>query len=301
MKLHFRNLTKNDIPAILNISKDIWEGDDYIPDVIERWINEKGNLAYGAFLEEEMKELIGFGRVKIFPNGLAWLEGGRVKVSHQKKGIGRDLMKYAIDYAIRVQAKVAQYDTSSRNFGSLSLAKFHGFKEKKRTEVLEADVSELKLKEYDFSDIRKISNKEAKEIYKIMDIGPGNELNIGWSYIPLTNLEDKNSLWLTNSEAILQKIDIRSKVLPEKPRENWAWIIVYGEPKSASKLISYAITHELNKDEIKIVAVYCQTEALEYIKEMGFKNPSWEDEPVAVVLFEKDLRSNKIEKKEKKY
>jgi len=46
-----------------------------------------------------------------------------------------------------------------------------------------------------------------------------------------------------------------------------------------------------------IVAVYCQTEALESIKEMGFKNPSWEDknEPIAVVLFEKDLRSKKRE------
>ena len=256
MNLYFRNLTNEDIPAILDISKDIWEGDDYIPDVIERWLNEKDHLAYGTFLDEEMKELIGFGRVKLFSNGVAWLEGGRVKVSHQKKGIGREQLKYAIDYAIKVGAKVAQYDTSSRNFGSISLAKFHGFEEKKRTEVLESDLSDLKLKEYDFSTIRKISNEEAKEIYKKMDIGPGDELNIGWSYIPLANLEDKNSLWLTNSDAILQKIDIRSRTLPEKPRENEVWIVVYGDPEAVSQLISYVVDHELNKDEINIVAVY---------------------------------------------
>ena len=295
MKLYFRDLKSEDIPAILDISKDIWEGDDYIPDVIERWLNEEGNLAYGTFLEEEMSELIGFGRVKMFSNGVAWLEGGRVKINHQKQGIGREMMKYAIDYAIKDGAKVAQYDTSSRNFGSLSLAKFHGFKEKKRTEVLEGDVSELKLIEYDFSDVRKISCEEAKEIYKTMDIGPGNELNIGWSYIPLPNLEDKSSLWLTNSDAILQKIDIRSKILPEKPRENEVWIIVYGEPKSVSKLISYTITYELNKDGINIISVYCKAGALTNIKEMGFKDPSWEEEPVAVVLFEKDLSSNSSE------
>ena len=295
MKLYFRDLKSEDIPAILDISKDIWEVDDYIPDVIERWLNEEGNLAYGTFLEEEMSELIGFGRVKMFSNGVAWLEGGRVKINHQKQGIGREMMKYAIDYAIKDGAKVAQYDTSSRNFGSLSLAKFHGFKEKKRTEVLEGDVSELKLIEYDFSDVRKISYEEAKEIYKTMDIGPGNELNIGWSYIPLPNLEDKSSLWLTNSDAILQKIDIRSKALPEKPRENEVWIIVYGEPKSVSKLISYTITYELNKDGINIISVYCKAGALTNIKEMGFKDPSWEEEPVAVVLFEKDLSSNSSE------
>jgi GNAT superfamily N-acetyltransferase len=295
MKLYFRDLTNEDIPAILNISKDIWEGDDYIPDVIERWLNEKDHLAYGTFLDKEMKELIGFGRVKMFSNGVAWLEGGRVKVSHQKKGIGREQLKYAIDYAIKAGARVAQYDTSSRNFGSLSLAKFHGFKEKKRMEVLESEFNEIILKEYDFSDIRKISNEEAKKIYKKMDIGPGDELNIGWSYIPLTNLEDKNSLWLTNSDAILQKIDISSKSLPEKPRENEVWIVVYGDPIAAPQLISYTVEHELNKNEINIVAVYCQVEALKTIKEMGFKNPYWnnEDEPIAVVLFEKDLRSNK--------
>ena len=125
MKLYFRDLVKEDIPAILDISKDIWEGDDYIPDVIERWLSEKDHLAYGTFLDKDMKELVGFGRVKMFSNGVAWLEGGRVKVSHQKKGIGREQLKYAIDYAIKVGARVAQYDTSSRNFGSISLAKFH--------------------------------------------------------------------------------------------------------------------------------------------------------------------------------
>ena len=290
MKLYFRDLTKKDIPAILDISKDIWEGDDYIPDVIERWLNEKDNLAYGAFLEEEMKELIGLGRVKMFPNGVAWLEGVRVKITHQKQGIGRDLMKYAIDYAIQAGAKVAQYDTSSRNFGSKSLAKFHGFKEKKRMEVLECKMIELNLKISDFSQIRKITNEEAKIIYKKMDIGPGDELNIGWSYIPLLNLVDKNSLWLTNSEAILQKIDIKSRPQPEKPKEDEVWIIVYGDPIAACKLISYTLYFEINKDEIDLVELYCKAEVVKYVKELGFRDPSWEDEPVAVVLYEKKLK-----------
>jgi hypothetical protein len=160
-------------------------------------------------------------------------------------------------------------------------------------EVLENDVNELKLIDYNIADIREISIEEAKEIYSSMDIGPGNELNIGWSYIPLTNLEEKDSLFLTNSNAILQKIDIRSSVLPEKPRENEVWIVVYGDPEAASELISYTIDQKLNKNEINIVAVYCQTKVLKYVKEMGFKNPSWEDgdEPIAVVLFEKDLSS----------
>ncbi len=290
MKLYFRDLTEKDIPAILDISKDIWEGDDYIPDVITRWLNEDDKLVYGAFLEKEMKELIGFGRVKMFSNGVAWLEGGRVKITHQKQGIGRDLMKYAIDYAIQAGANVAQYDTSSRNFGSKSLAKFHGFEEKKRMEVLECEVNKLKPRDYDFSDIRAISNEEAKRVYSRMDIGLGEEINIGWSYIPLSSLEAKNSLWLTNSEAILQKIDIQSQAQPENPRENEVWIIVYGDPLAVCKLISYVLSFEIDKNGIDLVYIYCKAEVLKYVKELGFKDPSWEEEkPVAVVLYEKKL------------
>lgn len=291
MKLYFRDLTKEDIPAILEISKDIWEGDDYIPDVIENWLNEEGNLAYGAFLEEDMKELVGFGRVRIFPNGLAWLEGGRVKITHQKKGIGRDMMGYAIDYAIKVNARVAQYDTSSRNLGSRALAKFHGFQEKKRMEILECNLSDFKVMKSDISQVRIISNIEAKKIYKRMDIGLGDELNIGWSYIPLDYLEDKNAIWMTNSDAILQKIDIRSTVQPEKPSENEIWIIVYGDPLAACKLISYALNFEIDKDYVDLIELYCKNEVVNHAKAIGFKEVSWEDEHIAVVLYEKHLRS----------
>ena len=81
MKLFFRELTIEDIPKVLGISKDIWEGDDYVPLVIERWLQEKDCMNYGTFLDGEKNELIGFGRVKTYPNGVAWLEGGRVKVA----------------------------------------------------------------------------------------------------------------------------------------------------------------------------------------------------------------------------
>ncbi len=289
MKLFFRNLTEKDIPAILDISKDMWEGDDYIPYVIEEWLLEEGNLAYGAFLEEEMKNLIGFGRVKMFPNGVAWLEGGRVKITHQKKGIGRDLMKYAIDYAIHAGAKVAQYDTSSNNLGSKSLARFHGFIEKKRMEVLECKINELKESRSEISEIKKINNEEAKQIYKKMDIGPGDELNIGWSYIPLPYLEDNDAIWWTIPKAILQKIDIKKSDQTEKPRENEIWIIAYGDPLAICNLLSYTITHKINKKEFDLIILYCKVEAVKYVKELGFQEVFWEEKPEAVVLYEKRL------------
>jgi len=41
--------------------------------------------------------------------------------------------------------------------------------------------------------------------------------------------------------------------------------------------------------KIDLVELYCKTEVVKFVKELGFRDPSWEDEPVAVVLYEKKL------------
>lgn len=287
MKLFFRDLAEKDIPAILYISKDIWEGYDYVPNVIEGWLREKSSMAYGAFLDESKKELIGFGRVKIFPNGVAWLEGGRVKVSHQKQGIGRDLMKYAIDYAIQVGAKIAQYDTSSRNFGSLALAKYFGFKPKKRMEVLFCKANDVKLTNTPIPSINRINLKEAKEIYNKIDIGPGDEVCIGWSYVPIQNLLEKNSSWIKKDNAIIQLIRITSSPVQEGPDENSIWMITYGDDNTAFNLIQYAISNQIKNQKIEEFDIFCSPEVAKMIQEIGFSY--WEDEPIGVVLVEKEL------------
>ena len=88
--IYFRELTSEDISAIKDISKDIWDGEDYVPHVIQEWFQEKNCMNYGTFKDENKTELIGFGRVKIYNKDIAWLEGGRIKVSYQGQGIGID-------------------------------------------------------------------------------------------------------------------------------------------------------------------------------------------------------------------
>ena len=104
---------------LVEISKDIWDGYDYVPDVIEKWLQEENCMNYGIFKDELKTEMVGFGRVKLYNNDIAWLEGGRIKVSYQRQGIGRKQLGYAIDYAYKVNAKVAQFDTSPKNYGDL--------------------------------------------------------------------------------------------------------------------------------------------------------------------------------------
>jgi GNAT superfamily N-acetyltransferase len=265
MKLFYRKLTTEDIPAIKDISKDIWEGEDYVPQVIE--------------------DMVGFGRVKLFTKDIAWLEGGRVKTEYQKQGIGREMIKYALNYASQVNAKVAQYDTSSKNLGSVALAKYFGFKSKKSMNILGAERLQVKPFKSRHLEVKKVSVDEAKELYKNLDIGPGDEVCIGWSYKPIEAISEEDGEWyIVNSKAILQMIKFDGGGGPE---DKFVWMIIYGKPEIAIELIKSNLQRELRYKENKTYDIFCSSEIAGLVENLGFSYD--EGEPRAVVLYEKTL------------
>jgi RimJ/RimL family protein N-acetyltransferase len=288
MKVYFRELTAEDIPAVKDISKDIWEGDDYVPYVIQEWLQEKNCMNYGTFKDEDKTELIGFGRVKLYNKDIAWLEGGRIKVSYQGQGIGKLQLNYAIEYAKKVGTKVAQYSTSSENLASISLAKFFGFKRKKCMDFLIASSDDINIVKQIDPKVEELTAKEVKELYNEFNIGPGDEICNGWSYIPLKYIIDEHGSWIYNKNAILQKVEFRRSQNYELPSEQEVWIIVYGTPKAVRDLIQFTIQKELEAKENKHFEVFCKPDVVGLIKEMGFKY--YEDERFGVILFEKILK-----------
>lgn len=292
MKVFFRELTIDDIPAIKDISKDIWEGDDYIPQVIENWLKDERCMNYGSFIDEEKREMIGFGRVKLFDRDIAWLEGGRVKVDYQKMGVGREMIRYALDYAKSANVKVAQYDTSSKNLGSIALAKYFGFDRKKSMKVIDAERSEIKIPDSLIREFKKVSVEEAKEIYKALDIGPGDEVSMGWSYKSLKYISEDDGEWyVVNSDAILQVIKFKSLTIQESPEEKDLWIIAYGDTDKAFMLIQTILRKELENTDSKSFQIFCSPELASFVETLGFTY--YEGQPLAVILYEKNLSTHK--------
>jgi len=287
LKVYFRELTIDDIPAIKDISKDIWEGNDYIPQVIHEWLQEKNCMNYGTFIDEQKTEMIGFGRVKLYNDDIAWLEGGRIKVSYQKQGIGRKQLKYAIDYSSKVGAKVAQYDTASTNLGSIKLANYFGFKKKKCMDLVRAKSSDIKIFNRLSTQIKDITIEDAKELLNKFDVAPGDEVCIGWSFVPKSHITKNHGSWIYNGDAILLKIEYDNFSNYGLPLEQEFWLIVYGKPKAARELIQYVIQTKLESQEPKIYEVFCKLEDVDVLKDMGFKYP--EGERFGVILFEKNL------------
>ncbi|MFX0041945.1 MAG: GNAT family N-acetyltransferase [Candidatus Hodarchaeota archaeon] len=288
MKIYFRELKSDDIPAIREICKDIWEGHDYVPHVIEEWLDDKDSLNYGAFIDESKKELVAFNRVKLYNNELAWFEGGRVKLSYQKQGIGKKLANYGINHANKLNVKIAQYATSSKNLGSISVAKHFGFKSKKSMNVLDAERKDIKLKGDQSLIVEKVSAKEAIKRYKDFDITAEDEVCMGWTFVPLKYISDEDGEWyISNSDAILQKVKFRREKIKEGPREDEIWLIIYGKTKLAIRLIQYIIQEELKSIESKFFEIFCHPHIAQEVKKIGFSY--YEGEPFGVVLFEKIL------------
>lgn len=50
-KLIFRKLKPEDLPQVKEISKDIWDGQDYIPKVFHAWLKDPDGYTYGIFYQ----------------------------------------------------------------------------------------------------------------------------------------------------------------------------------------------------------------------------------------------------------
>lgn len=74
--IQYRRLTHNDYEDIVDISKDIWDGTDYLPLVFHEWVDD-GGCFLGA-VDIEKKKVIGVGKFSILHDKSGWLEGLRV-------------------------------------------------------------------------------------------------------------------------------------------------------------------------------------------------------------------------------
>ncbi|PKN76105.1 MAG: hypothetical protein CVU49_01695 [Candidatus Cloacimonetes bacterium HGW-Cloacimonetes-2] len=115
-----------DTRDLLAISKTIWDGTDYLPEVIEEWIKERW-----LFVAEFHGKVLACIKLSQFPDNVIWIEGLRVHARYQGKGIGTLLNDYIMDYAYRLKEKNRslsfEFCTYYKNFESLKMTEKLGF------------------------------------------------------------------------------------------------------------------------------------------------------------------------------
>lgn len=295
--IKFRKLTTEDIPDILDISKDIWEGHDYIPFVIENWLKNPKCHTFGVFLD---LKLVAFANIRHLAREIVWLEGGRVRAEYQKKGFGIEFINYCLKYAKEHGVKIAQYDTSNRNQGSISLARRFGFNKKNEMPIFytifnDSAINEVKMQEV--PGIIDISSDEAFTVGQTIPNGPENEFCIGWSFVPFNKeiLSELKGKWYRFEKAMIWTHDASRSKSTESPEENEYWVILYGESNSAFKLIQ-GFLYNFQKDGIprnlKELHVFCHRSLVKEMQLLGLKRLQDDrpnDPPRSVFLFEKVL------------
>ncbi|MHA2000808.1 MAG: GNAT family N-acetyltransferase [Promethearchaeota archaeon] len=307
MQPYFRALNNSDIPAIIKFTSQIWEGRDYIPEVIDKWIVDPQSLNIGIFSEPTLssENLIGMGRVKYFTPTHVWFEGWRIHNDYQKMGIGSALTTYAVTKMREKGVKLIHWETwstrtrpndkkANQNKGSLGLARNFNFQKKGYLDMLIRPVDGYNSQNFILANhLKQISAEEAYNKYITIPNKPKVMLNQGWTFIPLElsflKEIESDTAWFASENAVIQIYNTQDRVLNKGPDLSHLWLIVYGNPDEAQNLVNSVIKKKLVElpSLYREIAVFCPIEISSKIQELGFS--FLKGEPSGEVLFEMKL------------
>lgn len=95
-ELTIRPVRPADEERVVEMTRDVWGGHDYIPEVFEDWVSEAG----AEFQAGEVDGVVvGLQRLRPYAPGLIWYEGLRVASTHRRRGIARAMLASAIEEA----------------------------------------------------------------------------------------------------------------------------------------------------------------------------------------------------------
>ena len=135
LPISFRRVTPDDKQCVLEICAGVWDGQDYVPSVLDQWLAADdadliGILAGG--------ELVGFGHCVWMSPTYAWFEGLRVDGAWRNRGIATALHEQMLEWAGEAGATRVGLSVYLDNQASLRIVESHGFERSAGFVVMEA-------------------------------------------------------------------------------------------------------------------------------------------------------------------
>jgi predicted PurR-regulated permease PerM/GNAT superfamily N-acetyltransferase len=135
--IQLRVAKPEDEAAVRALSEQIWNGEDYVPELFHEWVaDERGQftVAYDG------DELVAFNKLTELSAGEWWLEGLRVHVRHRGRGLARLLHNYACELADQRGKGMLRFATGSDNVPIQKIAVDSGFRLVSRHLIASLDI-----------------------------------------------------------------------------------------------------------------------------------------------------------------
>ncbi len=124
--IEIRRAKPEDKARLKDISSRIWDGDDYIPYVFDKWVVEEG----GEFSVITVDGLVaGCAKITALANDVLWLEGIRVDTEYRGLGLGKKLAAYQLERAAEIGYRRLELSSFIENHESLAIIEKQGFEQ----------------------------------------------------------------------------------------------------------------------------------------------------------------------------
>jgi len=125
MPARIRKLIETDREDINEISRHVWDGNDYLPAVAEEWLKDPKCHFFGVEIDGH---IVAVGNLRLIEDGqIGWMEGLRVHPEFRGKGFANEITRHLVTEAERLGVRCLRYTTADENIASLKLAKMAGF------------------------------------------------------------------------------------------------------------------------------------------------------------------------------
>jgi GNAT superfamily N-acetyltransferase len=98
LKVTCRPARVDDTSDVLELTRTIWEGEDYVPQVWQDWLADTQGLLAVAEYEGRV---LGLGKLTRLADGQWWMEGLRTHPKYERRGIAASLHAYLVDAWLR--------------------------------------------------------------------------------------------------------------------------------------------------------------------------------------------------------
>ena len=261
MSVEVRKVTNSDKNDVLDISRHIWGGHDYLPSVLDDWLKDSSSNVFGVQLGSH---IVAVANLRIIESGkIGWMEGLRVHPQHVGKGYANLLTEKLVATARNAGVQRLRYTTAIDNKASLKLAEKHGF-----ARVFEMGVSwrarpKVKLlAEVD----SKVKKSNVSEVYRLLKnnphIVPHGILVYDWKALDFTveNLKEigkSHSFYVSLKES---QIDTLSFAYVSHRPDQLVWVFTVCS-SDAKSVISHFSLHESLAQKSNCGAMMCTYKA----------------------------------------